>query len=93
MPVSVAARYATGRHAGNLEVQALEDAAREWNDGFEKADDHHVLVWGEDAPFSVLLAEPDPTEQRWWPEDATRLGVLARRVWEPLLDHERTERS
>lgn len=33
----------------------------------------------------MLLNAPGPTEQAWAPEETSRLGVFARRVWEPLL--------
>ncbi len=90
MPVDAAHAYASSRHAGNEEVQALEDARRLWRSGFERTDEHHVLCWGADCELDDLMDRPDATEQAWWPQDSTRLGVLARRVWEPLLDHETT---
>ena len=34
------------------------------------------------------LGTPDATERAWWPDDRTRFGVLARRVWDVLLRHE-----
>jgi exodeoxyribonuclease V gamma subunit len=91
MPVATAFAYARSRHAGDTEVQALEEAARTWGGGFERTDEHHVLCWGPDAPLRSLLGTPDRVEQAWWPQDGSRLGVLARRVWDPLLDHEETE--
>jgi exodeoxyribonuclease V gamma subunit len=91
MPVATAFAYARSRHAGDSEVQALEEANRAWDGGFEKTDEHHVLCFGAGAPLGAVLGVPDRTEQAWWPQDGTRLGVLARRVWEPLLDHEEIE--
>ncbi|MFP5334055.1 MAG: exodeoxyribonuclease V subunit gamma [Actinomycetes bacterium] len=89
MPVDTACAYATSRAAGDEVVQADMDAERTWT-RFEWEDEHHVLVWGDKAPFDVLLAAPGRTEQAWWPDDPHRLGVLARRVWDPLLSHERS---
>ena len=90
LPVDTAYAYASSRHAGNEVVQALEDARRQWRSGFERSDEHHVACWGPDCDLDDLAGEPDAVEQRWWPDDVTRLGVLARRVWQPVLDHERT---
>jgi exodeoxyribonuclease V gamma subunit len=90
LPVACACLYATSREGGAEEVQALEAASQEWSKGFERADDHHVLCWGADATLRELAGTPTPVEQAWWPEDRTRLGVLARRVWQPLLAHEET---
>ncbi|WP_426561966.1 exodeoxyribonuclease V subunit gamma [Angustibacter sp. McL0619] len=90
MPVDTAHAYARSRHGGDAEVQALESARHTWQDGFEADDEYHVLCWGEQASLGDLLGTPDATEQAWWPQDSSRLGVLARRVWDPLLDHEST---
>ncbi|KAE8765304.1 exodeoxyribonuclease V subunit gamma [Georgenia thermotolerans] len=90
LPVSAACAYASSRAAHNTEAQALEEADRDWRGGFERTDEHHVLVWGE-ADLADLAGTPAPDEQAWWPEERTRLGVLARRVWDPLLAHEETE--
>ncbi|MBC7290574.1 MAG: hypothetical protein H5T83_04450 [Actinotalea sp.] len=57
----------------------------------EQSDPYHRLVWGTGAPLRAVLGDPDPAQAAWWPEEGHRLGVLARRVWQPLLDHERTE--
>ncbi len=90
LPVGTSAAYAHGRSAGDAEVQALDAARKEWSGGFEAGDAYHVTVWGEAASLEDLLGTPTRTEQAWWPEESTRLGVLARRVWDPLLDHERS---
>ncbi|GAA4346361.1 exodeoxyribonuclease V subunit gamma [Angustibacter luteus] len=91
MPVDTALAYAQSRFAGDAEVQALEDARRVWKSGFEASDEYHELGWGPGAALDDLLGTPDPTEQKWWPQDSSRLGVLARRVWQPLLDHETSQ--
>jgi exodeoxyribonuclease V gamma subunit len=93
MPVGAAYAYARSRHAGDAEVRALEDARTSWSKGFEKADEHHARCWGETAALDDLLGTPSATEQAWWPDDRTRFAVLARRVWDPLLKHERTEQA
>jgi exodeoxyribonuclease V gamma subunit len=91
MPVAAACAYAQSRHGGDLEVQALDSARRVWHSAFEDIDRHHALCWGEGVELDALLDAPRAGERPWWPDDGTRLGVLARRVWAPLLDHEETE--
>jgi exodeoxyribonuclease V gamma subunit len=90
LPVETGFAYASSRFAGNEEVQALESARQQWRSGFERGDDHHGLCWGSDCDLDELLGSPDAVEQAWWPHDSSRFGVLARRVWQPLLDHETT---
>ncbi|WP_345217144.1 exodeoxyribonuclease V subunit gamma [Georgenia halophila] len=91
IPVGAAHVYAKSRFGGDSESMAVQSAEYEWNGGFEKEDDYHVMCWGERAVLGAILGVPGPDEQPWWPDDHTRLGVLARRVWEPLLAHEETE--
>jgi exodeoxyribonuclease V gamma subunit len=96
MPVKTAAAYATCRFAGESIEQAETAANREWVDSRytfgEAGDAEHELVWGGSAPLSVLLQEqPSADEAGWWLDESTRFGQLARRVWHPLLDSERTE--
>ena len=51
----------------------------------EDADRHHVRVWGEHAPFEMLLESP-PGPGEGFADETTRLGALARRLWQPMLD-------
>ncbi len=54
----------------------------------ENEDPAHVRVWGPDAPFATLLAaRPLPGEE--WPDQRTRLGALACRLWSPVLERVR----
>jgi exodeoxyribonuclease V gamma subunit len=50
----------------------------------ERTLDEVVALWGPAADFEVVLREP-PREDENWFEEVTRFGMLARRVWEPLL--------
>jgi exodeoxyribonuclease V gamma subunit len=84
LPVTAAFAYAQARAAAGPEPAALEDARRAWADAHEAEDPYNRLCWGEDGGFDALLGAPESTEQAWFPE-TTRFGVLARRVWEPLL--------
>lgn len=91
MPVETACAYATARAAATEVVQALDAARTRWKDGFERSDEYHVEVWGPTAGLDEIAGTPTADEQAWWPEEGTRLGVLARRVWEPVIAHEDTE--
>ena len=51
----------------------------------EDADPFHVRVWGEAAPFDLLLEAP-PGQGEGFADETTRLGALARRLWQPMLD-------
>lgn len=88
MPVDVALAYARCRHGGDAEEQALAEAARAWDRWGMIDDPYHELCWGVAAPLGVFRAAPARDEQAWAPDDGTRLGVYARRVWDPLLAHE-----
>jgi exodeoxyribonuclease V gamma subunit len=97
MSVKASATYATKRGSGMTSDNALASAGQDWLGGRfdgEQAEEAHQLVWGEQAPIAVLLSErPHPDEQgAGWPADErTRFGVLARRLWHPLLAAERLE--
>ncbi len=84
MPVATAAAYARARDGGETVEQAEAAAAAAWT--YELKDDAHLeLCWGERAPVGVLLDRPSTDEQAWAPQESSRLGVFARRVWDPLL--------
>ncbi|MET0999101.1 MAG: exodeoxyribonuclease V subunit gamma [Marmoricola sp.] len=57
--------------------------------GVENEDEAHVRVWGRDAPLSLLLEQrPRPGEDH--PDQNTRLGALACRLWTPILERGRS---
>ncbi len=87
LPVATACSYATSRFGGDEEVQALQNARQEWSGGFERTDEAHVTCWGP-ADLDDLLGVPLSDERTWFPDDSSRFGVLARRVWDVLLRHE-----
>jgi len=92
MAVKTSATYA-GRRAGGTEIpDALWAARKDWSfDTFgpEALEPEHALVWGLAAPLEALLHTPPAAgEQRRAPEETSRFGVLARRLWTPLLAHE-----
>ena len=51
-------------------------------------------LWGDPAPFDVLLAEKASDEEQpigWLGDEPHRFGALARRLWEPLRAAEKLE--
>ncbi|MBD8063035.1 exodeoxyribonuclease V subunit gamma [Oceanitalea stevensii] len=93
VPVPVACTYATSRAGGDSADMALVNARRAWDgDEFLRADEHHVICWGTGASLDDILGTPTESERAWYPQDPSRLGVLARRVWEPLLAHEQVDK-
>src|SRR5664280_2687316 len=91
MAVKTSATYAEARSTNMTSANALAKAGQDWTGGRfegEQAEEVHQLVWGEAAALDILLAEqPHPGEHGpGWPADeATRFGVLSRRLWERLL--------
>ncbi|WP_344246962.1 exodeoxyribonuclease V subunit gamma [Isoptericola hypogeus] len=89
LPPEAAHAYAVSRGGGTGDpAQAMSEARYTWNGGFEKSDPHHLLCWGEAASLDALAGVPDDDDLRTFPDEPTRLGALARRVWDPLLAHE-----
>ena len=94
IPVKTSAEYAFPRQRGGRATSARIVAEKKWMSGKfpgEQADAEHVLIYGPDAPLSVLTDQsPAPGEGGLgWPTDETdRFGLLARRLWGRLLDAE-----
>ena len=55
--------------------------------GGEQQDRSHAHVWGDRAPLEALL-EQSPADDERWPDEPTRFGALARRLWTPVLEAE-----
>ena len=86
------AAYAAARRSGG---DADRAARSEWETGFnrtgEDADAEHVLAWGA-RTYDDLRGEPPRDDERggsWDPEEPSRFGRYAVRLWTPLLDAER----
>jgi exodeoxyribonuclease V gamma subunit len=87
LALETSAEYATRRQRGAIIEDALPDAAKRWEaDRFrpERDDPEHVLVFGAHAPLAQLTAA-GPGVGEDFPDESTRFGALARRVWAPLL--------
>ncbi|MGF0115320.1 exodeoxyribonuclease V subunit gamma [Promicromonospora sp. Marseille-Q5078] len=89
LPPDASHAYAVSRAGGAGDPgQATSEARFTWTGGFEKADPYHLLVWGDGASFDAIAGVPDDDDRRRFPDEPSRLGALARRVWDPLLAHE-----
>jgi len=80
--------YATRRTRGadvSAAVRAARFGAWEARFGPERELAEVVTLWGPDAQLDVLLAEAPRAHERWYPDEPSRFGALARRVWVPIL--------
>lgn len=102
LPCKTGEAYAAQRAKARRVSSARIPARKEWDDGNlvpgERSDAEHVLLaGGTPRTFEGLLAErATPSDlPNGWPadEEGDRFGVLARRLWEPLLAHEQRETS
>lgn len=62
----------------------------------ERADQEHVVVYGEATPLRSVLSETpreDEAGRGWDTSERNRLGRLAHRLWDPLLEHEQVVRG
>ena len=87
MALKTSFAYAQGR-VRMSEANARARAAKEWEaDRFapENADREHMLLFGSALPFAEWAAAPPAAGERFEGE-STRFGVLARRLWTPLLE-------
>ncbi|MGJ7440032.1 exodeoxyribonuclease V subunit gamma [Aquipuribacter sp. MA13-6] len=96
LPCRTAEAYAAQRARGRRPHSARQAAAQTWTDGRfpgEQSDAEHVLLHGGTPPtLQDLLRErataADLVGGRGGDEEGDRFGVLARRLWAPLLEHE-----
>ncbi len=87
------AEYADRRESGAGVEDATEAAAKEFSGTFGDGKDRHLVhVYGDGVTFAhFIAATPDSTEATW-SEEPTRFGVVARRLWAPLLACEMSEK-
>ena len=93
LPCKTAAAWADARRRRRPPEKS---ALRDWESNYlfdqEDRDPSHRLVWDGVLRLDQLLAftPADAEAGPGWAEDEeTRLGRLARRLWDPILDHER----
>jgi exodeoxyribonuclease V gamma subunit len=80
------AAYADRRRAGGSVEEAVDAAGREWSSRFGDAKDRHLqYVHGRAPSLPVLLAAQALPDERAWADEPSRFGVVARRLWDPLL--------
>jgi exodeoxyribonuclease V gamma subunit len=87
LALETSAIYAARRHRNVSVANALANAEQKWEaDRFrpERDEAEHVLVFGAHAPLARLTAS-SPNDGEEFPDEPTRFGALARRVWAPLL--------
>ncbi|SDX85007.1 DNA helicase/exodeoxyribonuclease V, gamma subunit [Modestobacter sp. DSM 44400] len=92
LATKTSAAYAKARAGGDTVEQALDSAGREWSGGRfpgEQEDRHHTHVFGERTALADLTAAA-PLDDERWRDERSRFGVLARRLWTPLLAAETT---
>jgi exodeoxyribonuclease V gamma subunit len=93
LPPKSAAAYAEKRRTNAPVRVALAQAGKQWRSGSgpnergEFSDADFQQVFG-DVPLTALLAEAADRTDADWPDEPSRFGQLARRVWQPLLDAE-----
>lgn len=97
LPVRAAMAYAQARAGNYRTATAWEAAAKEWCSSIrdretgrtrtigECTEPAHALLYGAGAPVDALRAERPGVLEDWYPDEETRFGTLARRIWEPLL--------
>lgn len=91
MPVATAAAYAGARVRRRDQEQAVLAAGGAWEKGnfCERLDPEHTMVLGAAVPLAALVqAAPSGAERGWFPDEPSRFGALAMRLWVPLLEHE-----
>lgn len=87
------AEYAARRESGASVEEATDAGAKEWSSAFGDGKDRHLVhVYGEGATFAQFTSAASDSTEATWAEDPTRFGVLARRLWAPLLACEMCEK-
>lgn len=92
LPIATGASalYADRRFRGATTEDAMDSAAKEWSGAFGDSKDRHLTyVYGTAPSFADVTAEaPRDDESDWFADEPTRFGVLACRLWTPLLSAE-----
>lgn len=87
------AEYAERRHRGDSVEMAITAAGRAFGGAFGDGQDRHVrYLHGSGVTLGALTDDGPRDDERSWFDDPSRFGVLARRLWEPLLTSENQAR-
>jgi exodeoxyribonuclease V gamma subunit len=73
-------------YAAGADARAVWESARFPG---EDAEPDHELVLGGRRTFAELTAAPARVDERWDMDETRRFGRWARRLWDPVLEHER----
>ncbi|MBB3036460.1 exodeoxyribonuclease V subunit gamma [Hoyosella altamirensis] len=86
---NASAEYANRRHSGRSIDEAFEAASKTFDGRFgDCTDEHYSFVYGPGAQLASLASARPEADEASWSDDPTRFGVLACRLWLPLLDNE-----
>jgi exodeoxyribonuclease V gamma subunit len=89
MSSDASAAYAQVALAGHDGADAADKA---WTSTFEYPKEdrqpEHMLVYGGEIALSDLLAIKPGPDENWYPDEPSRFGTYARRLWEGLLARE-----
>ncbi len=91
---NTSAAYAQGSQPREREAAARREWESSWDFDREDKDPEQVLVLGGVLPFDEVMAgQPGDGERgdQWAPDEPSRFGRYARRLWDPLLSCERLE--
>ncbi|UYP19998.1 exodeoxyribonuclease V subunit gamma [Rhodococcus sp. Z13] len=89
MTTKASAVYADRRYRGDSVDMALAAARKEFGGNFGDGTDRHVTyLHGSGVTLDRLAADPPRPDEAAWFDEPSRFGVLARRLWEPLLASE-----
>jgi exodeoxyribonuclease V gamma subunit len=96
---SSAAWAKAARATGKRKASPADAAAKAWDSTYDERDnedrdlEHLLVLGGERTMAEVLNAGPAPDEEGdgWAPDEQTRFGRYARRLWDGLLDVETLE--
>ncbi len=91
MYCDTSAAWVEARRSGGDPIDAARAAWTSERFDQEDGEAEHVMVLGGRHPIELLLLAPpriDEAGPGWRDDEPTRLGRLARRLWDGLLDHE-----
>jgi exodeoxyribonuclease V gamma subunit len=91
---NTSAAYAQGSQPRERAAAARREWESTWDFDKEDKDLEHVLVLGGVLPFDEVVAGQPRDGERgddWAPDEPSRFGRYARRLWDPLLSCERLE--